>query len=108
MFRFIILFLTLAWTFATPLIWAHGSDQHVLGTVTLIDATHVEVKTPKGKTIDVQINKQTRFREKGNPKRKNLPQVGDRVVIEATKDNGSLIATEVHFSSAKKPAAPAQ
>src|SRR5215475_1439791 len=108
MFRFIILFLTLSWTFATPLIWAHGSDQHVLGTVTLIDATHVEVKTPKGKTIDVQINKQTRFREKGNPKGKNLPQVGDRVVIEATKDNGSLIATEVHFSSAKKPAAPAQ
>jgi len=108
MVRFIILVLTFAWTFATPLAWAHGSDQHVLGTVTLIDATHVEVKTPKGKTVDVQINKQTRFREKGNPKGKNLPQVGDRVVIEATKDNGSLIATEVHFSSAKKPAAPAQ
>ena len=100
MFRILMLFLTFALTCTTPSTWAHGSDQHVLGTVTLIDASHVEVKSPKGKTIDVQINKQTRFREKGNPKGKNLPQVGDRVVIEATKDNGSLIATEVHFSSA--------
>jgi len=108
MFRFIMPFLTFAMTLTAPLAWAHGSDQHVLGTVTLIEATHVEVKTPKGKTVDVQINKQTRFLEKGNPKGKNLPQVGDRVVIEAAKDNGSLIATEVHFSSAKKPAAPAQ
>ena len=108
MVRFIILVLTFAWTLATPLIWAHGTDQHVLGTITLIDATHVEVKTPKGKTVEVQINKQTRFREKGNPKGVNLPAVGDRVVIEATKDNNVLIATEVHFSHAKKAAAPTQ
>lgn len=108
MFRLIMLFLTFVWTFATPLTWAHGTGLHVLGTVTLIDASHVEVKTPKGKTVDVQINKQTRFREKGNPKGVNLPAVGDRVVIEATKDDKVLIATEIHFSHAKKPTAPAQ
>lgn len=92
--------------------WAHGTGQHVLGTVTAIDATHIEVKTQKGATVSVTLTKQTRFKEKGNPKSAQPPSVGDRVVIEATrdeKDKQSLIATEVHFSSVKKaPAEPAQ
>ena len=108
MFRFVTVVLMLSLIFTAPLLWAHGPGQHVLGTVTLIDATHIEVKTSKGKTVDVQLNKQTRFKEKGNPKGTNLPAIGDRVVIEAMKDNNALIATEVHFSAAKKPAAPAQ
>jgi len=108
MFRFIILSLTFAFALSSTLTWAHSDSQHVLGTVTVIDTSHVEVKTPKGKIVGVQINKHTRFREKGNPKGVNLPAVGDRVVIEATKDDNALIATEVHFSPARKPAAPPQ
>ncbi|MDH4187668.1 MAG: DUF5666 domain-containing protein [Nitrospira sp.] len=88
--------------------FAHGTGQHVLGTVTAIDATHLEVKTSKGQTVNVQINKQTRFKEKGNPKGTNMPEVGDRVVVEATKTNKALLATEVHYSSGKQPAVPAQ
>lgn len=87
--------------------WAHGSGQHVLGTVTAIDATHIEVKTPKGATVSVNVTKQTRFKEKGNPASRELPVVGDRVVIEATKDTKALTATEVNYSSAKKAAASA-
>jgi hypothetical protein len=86
--------------------FAHGTGLHVLGTVVAIDAKHVEVKTQKGTTVDVQINKQTRFKEKDRPKSTNLPEVGDRVVIEAVKDEKTLTATEVHFSSSKKPAPP--
>ena len=89
----------------SPLAWSHGTGQHVLGTVTAIDVKHIEVKTPKG-TVEVQINKQTRFKEKGNPKGNNLPAVGDRVVIEAIKDDKVFTATEVHFSSVKKAPAP--
>jgi hypothetical protein len=107
MFRFIIVSVTFACLLAAPLTWAHGTGQHVLGTVTAIDAQRIEVKTPKGKTVDVQLNKQTRFKEKGNPKGTNLPSVGDRVVIEATKDDKALTATEVHFSAGKRmPASP--
>jgi hypothetical protein len=84
--------------------FAHGTGQHVLGTVVAIDGKHLEVKTQKGTTVDVQINKQTRFKEKDRPKSTNLPEVGDRVVIEAVKDEKTLTATEVHFSSAKKQA----
>jgi Domain of unknown function (DUF5666) len=81
---------------------AHGTGQHVLGTVTAIDQKHLEIKTQKGTTVDVQINKQTRFKEKSNPKGTSLPAVGDRVVVEAIKDNNVLMATEVHFSAVKK------
>jgi hypothetical protein len=102
------LLLTLTCLFISTASFAHGTGQHVLGTVTAIDATHVEVKTSKGKTVDVQVNKQTRFKEKGNPKGANLPAVGDRVVIEATKDNKVLYAIEINFSSAARVPAPVQ
>ena len=95
-------------SFMAATAFAHGTGQHVLGTVTAIDATHVEVKTPKGKTVEVQLNKQTRFKEKGNLKGTNLPAVGDRVVIEATKENKVLRAIEINFSSATRVPAPVQ
>lgn len=86
---------------------AHGGGQHVLGTVTAIDDKHIEVKTPKGAIVSVTLTKQTRFKEKGNPKSTGSPAVGDRVVIEASKDANVLIATEVHYAAAKQaPATP--
>lgn len=87
--------------------WAHGTGQHVLGTVTAIDGTHIEVKTPKGAMISVKVTKHTRFKEKGNPASTAPPAIGDRVVIEATKEQKALTATEVNYSSAKKAAAAA-
>jgi len=84
------------------LAFAHGEGQHVLGTVTTIDQTRLEIKTQKGAIVEVQLNKQTRFKEKGNPKGTNHPAVGDRVVVETVEDNNVLTATEVHFSTTKK------
>jgi hypothetical protein len=98
-----LIFTALCFTL-TSSAFAHGTGQHVLGTVVAIDEKHLEVKTQKGTTVDVQINKQTRFKEKDHPKSTNLPTVGDRVVVEAIKDDKTLTATEVHFSSIKKPA----
>jgi len=92
--------------FSSPA-WAHGSGQHVLGTVTAIDDSHIEVKTQKGAMVSVKVTKQTRFKEKGNPASRELPVIGDRVVIEATKEAKTLTATEVNYSSAKKAAASA-
>ncbi|HJT19457.1 MAG TPA: DUF5666 domain-containing protein [Nitrospira sp.] len=99
--------LALTFLFISSTASAHGTGQHVLGTVTAIDANHVEVKTQKGATVSVKITKDTRFKEKGKPKSTEMPAVGDRVVIEATKDNNILTATEVHFSVGKRAAAPA-
>lgn len=84
---------------------AHGSDQHVLGTVTAIDATHIEVKTPKGASVSVKVTDQTRFTSKAVKRPKGPPQVGDRVVIDVTTEGTVVTATEVQYSN-PKPKAP--
>jgi hypothetical protein len=85
---------------------AHGTGQHVLGRVVAIDSKHLEIKTTKGAIVEVLINKHTRFKEKGNPKGTNTPAVGDRVVVDAMKEDNVLTATEVHFSSGKRTSPP--
>ena len=87
---------------------AHSSSQHVLGTVTAIDEKHIEVKTLKGASVSVKLTKQVRFKDKSNPKSTEPSAVGDRVVIEATKENKVLTATEVHYSAAKNVPAATQ
>jgi len=103
------LILTLTCLFiSTPRV-AQGADQHVLGTVMAIDAKHIEIKTSKG-LVDLQVNKQTKFKDQHNPKGTNMPEVGDRVIIMATKNDKKgvkkgdppLLATEIHFSTAKR------
>jgi len=99
----------------SPPSFAHGADQHVLGTIMAIDATHVEVKTSKGQ-VDLQVNNKTRYNDQHNPKGTNMPEVGDRVIIIATKNDKKgvkkgdppLLATEIHFSAAKRVPAPVQ
>ena len=87
--------------FISTLSFAHDGDQHVLGTIMAIDATHVEVKTSKGQSVNVRVNKKTLYKDQRNPKDANVPEVGDRVVIKATKEGKVLLATEIHFSAAK-------
>jgi hypothetical protein len=96
---------------------ALSADQHVLGTITAIDATHVEIKTAMGQLVNVQVDKKTRYKDESNPKKFTMPEVGNRVVIMAEKNQKKggnvLAATAIHFSSAKRvptptPPAPVQ
>ena len=100
------LIVTLACLFVSTPSFARSADQHVLGTIMAIDATHVEIKTTKGQPVNVRINKQTLYKDESNPKGANRPQVGDRVVVKATKDDKVLLATDIHFSSARRAPAP--
>ena len=79
---------------------------HVLGTVTAIDATHVEVKTAKGQIISVLLNSQVQFKNKLKAKSADPPEVGDRVIIEATKEKQKVLATIVHYSPMRNPSTP--
>ena len=79
------LLMILTCLFISTASFAHGADQHVLGTIMAIDANHVEIKTTKGLSVNVQLNKQTWYKDESNPKGANRPAVGDRVVIKATK-----------------------
>jgi hypothetical protein len=100
------LIVTLTCLFMSTPSFAHSADQHVLGTITAIDATHVEIKTPMGQLVNVRVNKKTRYKDESNPKKSTMPEIGNRVVIMATKDDKVLLATDIHFSSAKRVPAP--
>jgi len=76
---------------------------HVLGIVTVIDVKHIDVKTAKGPVVSVLLDKQVKFKNKNNPKSVDLPEVGDRVIIEATKDKQKVTATVVHYSPMRNP-----
>lgn len=90
--------------------FAHSTDQHVLGTITAIDATHVEIKTTMGQLVNLRVDKKTRYKDESNPKKHTMPEVGNRVVVMAEKiekkGDKVLLATDIHFSSAKRAPAP--
>ncbi|HMS85566.1 MAG TPA: DUF5666 domain-containing protein [Nitrospira sp.] len=73
---------------------------HVLGIVTSIDDKHMDVKTTKGQVVSVLLTKQVKYKNKNNPKSLDPPAVGDRVIIEASRDekNKKVTATVVHYS----------
>ena len=84
---------------ATP-VSADKGVQHVVGTVTAIDHKHIEVKTPnKAVPVSVKLTKNVQFKNKNNPASTTPPGVGDRVIIEAMKDNKKLVATIVYYSA---------
>ena len=85
---------------------AHGGSQHVLGTVTAIDDKQIKVKTQKG-VVSVKLTKQVQFKDKDNPKSTEPPSVGDRVIIEAIKEDKTLTATVVYYSAVKNTTAVA-
>lgn len=90
---------------APAVVAAHGSGQHVLGVVSAIDATHMEVKTSKGQVVSVRLTDKTQYKVRNLRRPKSPPQVGDRVVVEAEKGANGLTATEVHYSDSQPKAA---
>ena len=90
------------------IVMAAGTDVHVLGIVAAIDEKHIEVKTAKGPTVSVLLNKQVKFKNKSNSKSNDPPVEGDRVIIAATKDDKTkkMSATVVHYSPVKTASPP--
>ena len=77
--------------------FAHGTDKHVLGTVTKITDTEITVETQTKEVQIVKIAPDTSFVKSGaNATLKDL-KVGDRVVIHAKPVGNDLIAHEIRF-----------
>ena len=97
-------------TFATVMLtaWpalpeAHpGHEQKALGTVTMVAADHVMVKTPDGKDATVQINKNTKFVRAKKAVTAGDMKVGMRIVIAAVsdEDDDKLIAQTIDLGRA--------
>ena len=91
--------------------FAHEGHVHkVMGTVTTVNETQLEVKATDGKTSMIVLNDKTKIlRGKANAKVEQL-KPGERVVVTATETKGkegkaTLVATEVRLGAAAATAA---
>src|SRR5271163_4620956 len=82
---------------------AHGTDKHVLGTVTKITDSEITVQGQDGQSQVVKVAPDTSFVKSGASASIKDLKVGDRVVIHAKPVGSDLIAHEVRFG--KPPAA---
>lgn len=74
----------------------------VLGTVTVVDASHLEVKDQAGKTVSIALTAQTTYRKPGataatqaQPAAAADVKVGQRVAVSVTHQGEKMTATEV-------------
>ncbi len=94
--------LFLAATVLVPgVLQAHEGHRHVMGTVTAVDATHVEIKTKDGKSTSVPISSSTKYYKGSKGKTAGAVSgltVGTRVMIDLAKDGS---ASEVRLPAGK-------
>jgi hypothetical protein len=95
----------LAFISVATISFAHGTDKHVLGTVTRITDTEITVELQTKEVQVVKIAPDTSFVKSGATATIKDLKVGDRVVIHARPVGDDLIAHEVRFG--KMPAATA-
>jgi hypothetical protein len=88
---------------------AHGGHVHkVMGTVSAVAPTQLEVKTTDGKVAVVLLDAKTVY-EQGTAKVDlRMLKVGDRVVVEGTQATGAKNVTAQKVRIGAAPAAPAK
>ena len=78
---------------------AHEGHAHkVMGTVSALTATSVELKTPEGKTVTATLNQKTTFARGKQKVDSSALKVGVRVVIEVASEK-AMIATAVTMAA---------
>ncbi|SRR6266498_1584837 len=83
---------------AAGLAFAHGKEQHVMGTVKAMSDNSITVQASK-ETITVYTMPETKFVKSGASASMKDLKIGDRVVIHAGKMDDKLMADEVHFGA---------
>ena len=101
MTHWLAIFIFLTCTFTTSMLWAHGDNAHVLGTVTEATDDHIVVETPKGESVSIAIHAETSFQQNGISTKEARPQIGDRLVGEVAKDGENLVGKEIRFATPK-------
>ena len=93
---------------STAVLFAHGGHEHVMGTVKTVDAQagKLEVSTKDGKVVAVQLNDKTKYLRGAAVVEAKELTVGERVVVDAAKEKGSLVAREIRLPAAKAQPAP--
>jgi hypothetical protein len=90
-----VVIVALAAVLAVPAaLQAHGGHVHkVMGTVTAVTPTQIEVKTTDGKTTVVSLNAKTIYQQEKTKVDFSTLKVGHRVVVEGTQADGARTVT---------------
>jgi hypothetical protein len=80
---------------SSSLIFAHGNEKHVMGTIKAIGPDSISVETTTHQIETVQVTKDTKFVRGGTASTIQELKVGDRVVIHAKPAGDKLEAAEV-------------
>ena len=81
------------------MVFAHGSEKHVMGKVTSVSDNSITVETTAKQSVTVEVNDETKFEKSGAAATLKDLKVGDKVVIHAVPSGEKLIAHEVHFGA---------
>ena len=94
----VVFFLFVALAFPAQLVAHEGHEHKVMGTVTTVDASHVEIETADGKKTSVQLNKQTKYLKGKSPATAADIKVGDRIALTVVEKDGTPTAKEVRLA----------
>ena len=87
--------------------FAHGDEEHVIGTVASVTTDSITVKTTANALVTVAVVPQTTFTKNKSSAKLGDLKVGDRVVIHAKEPSeGKLVADTVQFSTPTAKPAP--
>ena len=84
------------------LMFAHGTEKHVMGKVTSISDNSITVETTSKQSVTVEVTDQTKFEKSGTAATLTDLKVGDKVVIHADPSGNKLIAHQVRFGATTK------
>jgi hypothetical protein len=79
----------------TSIAHAHNGMEHVMGTVTAVTASEITVKTKDGTIQTVAVTNATKYLHGTAAIAQKDVKIGERVVVEASKKDNHLVASEV-------------
>ena len=101
MTRWLVILIVCSLPLTSVSLWAHGNNDHILGTVTETTDTNIVVKTPKGNSVSISIESETSFQQNGISTKVARPQVGDRLAADVSKHGDHIVGKLIRFSTAK-------
>ena len=92
----VVLFLAF---FGGRLLWAHEGHTYVMGTVTAVHDGQLVVQTQGEQTVVIQRDRSTQYHATGVATSSATVRVGDRIVVEMTKEANGLRAADVWYAA---------
>jgi hypothetical protein len=88
-----------AFAFAAP-VWAHEGHTHkAMGTVAVVDASRIDVKSSDGKVDSIAITPATKFKKGSKAATSADVMANEKVVVKYTESKGEKTASEIEVGS---------